>query len=133
MSKSGKVDMSNVKKFLEEGDKNRDGKIQKEEMKQIILKTIKVVPNPQVKHWVKARIHKKSFDFKCCGFIRPLFLVPHKNFVINWKKFFKHRKFDGGKISLHFINFKNDVKKIKGLIRKRRPKNKTYWFKIYSI
>lgn len=49
MNKSEKVDMSNVKKFIEEGDKNRDGKIQKEEMKQIILKTIKVIPNPEVK------------------------------------------------------------------------------------
>lgn len=77
MNKSEKVDMSNVKKFIEEGDKNRDGKIQKEEMKQIILKTIKVIPNPEVKRswWVEAWICKKSFDFAYFDFILLLLLV----------------------------------------------------------
>lgn len=42
MHKEGKVDISDVKKFIGEGDNNQDGRIEKSELQKIIMKSFKV-------------------------------------------------------------------------------------------
>jgi hypothetical protein len=49
MNKNQKVEIHDIKSFIGKGDNNNDGKIEKKELRQIILKSVKIQAPPAKK------------------------------------------------------------------------------------